>query len=415
MRLNQPINEKTYDWIDITQLVISILVFFLGILWLCMVPLAAFGQIALEYGSTSSGTAGTLVGFWLTALIMTLIALTSIVSTIQKITDHSGSRKSSRDGMVVASLVAFALVLGSAALASQAKTGAKTLLLAGLSVPGIVIPVYWLLRFGMRNQWGQNLKRDSGMLVFSVGVSTPLIILFELLAGVFILILFAVGLSNHPQIADLFRSLQNNPYLFQDDPARLLSEIRAFLSLPGVFGWLLLVIAGIMPLIEELFKTLGVWVLQLRSPNPDKSYLAGLLSGGGFALFEGLLSVSSAQTGSLEFMDWVGLIVGRFGGSLLHILTGGLIGLAVGRAWQQRKLGLLLVAYCVSWMMHAMWNALALLGGITPLLHGSQVQSVWPYIGMTLLFVGMLIFYIILTKRVHSSIAVTALTPGQEG
>jgi len=167
-------------------------------------------------------------------------------------------------------------------------------------------------------------------------------------------------------------------------------------------GWLLLVVAGIMPLIEELFKTLGVWLLKVRNPDPAESFRIGLLSGGGFALFEGLLSVNSLQLDSLGFAEWAGLILGRFGGSLLHILAGGMIGLAIGKFWQNRKFGSLLLAYLAAWLLHAAWNALALFGGVNPLLNDSQVQAVWPYFALVLLFLGMLFGFTRLLRKART-------------
>jgi len=35
--------------------------------------------------------------------------------------------------------------------------------------------------------------------------------------------------------------------------------------------------------------------------------------------------------------DWLGFIVGRLGGTLLHIFNGGLLGWAMARAWQGKN------------------------------------------------------------------------------
>jgi len=171
------------------------------------------------------------------------------------------------------------------------------------------------------------------------------------------------------------------------------------INLSSLMGWLLLIVAGIMPLVEELFKTLGVWLLKVRNPDPAESFWVGLLCGGGFALFEGLLSVSSLQSSSIEFAEWAGLILGRFGGSLLHILTGGIIGLAIGKFWQDHKFGPLLLAYLAAWLLHGAWNALAIFGGVNPLINETQVQAIWPYMGLVVLFVGMLLAFLRLIKK----------------
>ena len=335
----------------------------------------------------------------LTGLVFLVIAFISVVTTIQKITGNAKPPKLTEDKTMIWSIAELLLVFGLAALAGLAFPKIKAIVFAVLAVPGIAIPIFWLLRIGARRQHRVNPKRDSGVLVFSIGISTPFIILMEVLAFILLLIVFVAGLYGKPEFMDLFNTILKNPAALQNDPTSLLSEFEALLNLPNLLGWLLLAVAGIMPLIEEFFKTLGVWLLKVRNPDPGESFRIGLLSGAGFALFEGLLSVSSLQGSSIDFSEWAGLILGRFGGSLLHILTGGIIGRAIGKYWQNRKFGSLLLSYLAAWLLHAAWNALAIFGGINPLMNQSQAQAVWPYVGLVLLFVGMLFVYLRLVKN----------------
>lgn len=214
---------------------------------------------------------------------------------------------------------------------------------------------------------------------------------------------------------ELFNTILNNPESLQNDPASLFSEFETMFDLTNLMAWLLLVVAGIMPLVEELFKTIGVWLLKVRNPDPAESFRAGLLSGAGFALFEGLLSASSLQQSAIGYGEWAGLVLGRFGGTLLHMLAGGIVGLAIGRYWQNRKIGSLLLAYLAAWLLHAAWNALALFGGVNPLINGSQVQAVWPYIGLVILFLGMLFIFVRLIKKVQTMRDLSIFPIGLEG
>lgn len=399
MSLGQQVKEKYYDRIDIAQLAISILVFFLSLIWMGIVGLAGFGQAVPDLGTTVLIEPGAVITLVLTGFVFLVISFVSVITTIQKITGNAKSPKLTEDQSKIWSIAELLLVFGLAALAGLAFPKIKAIAFAVLAVPGIAIPVFWLLRIGARRQQRVNPKRDSGMLVFSIGISTPFIILMEVLAFILLLIVFVGRLYGKPEFMDLFNTILNNPAALQNDPTSLLSEFEGLLNLPNLLGWLLLAVAGIMPLIEELFKTLGVWLMKVRNPDPGESFKIGLLSGAGFALFEGLLSVSSLQGSSIEFSEWAGLILGRFGGSLLHILTGGIIGLAIGKFWQNRKFGSLLLSYLAAWLLHAAWNALAIFGGINPLLNQSQAQAVWPYVGLVLLFVGMLFVYLRLVKN----------------
>ena len=402
MSLGQEPKEKYYDRIDIAQLAVSVLFFFLSLVWIGLVGLAAFGQVRMDSGDILAIEPGMVISLMLTGLIFLAIALVSIVTTIQKITGNAKTVNLSVSKAPTWSIAGLILVFILAALAGLASAEIKSIALAVLAVPGIAIPVFLLLWIGTNHQKNTDPKRDSGILTFSIGISTPSILLIETLVLIFLLLVFLIGLSGKPEFSNLFNTISINPELLQNDPGSLFLEFEALFNLPNLMGWLLLVVAGIMPLIEELFKTLGVWLLKVRNPDPAESFRIGLLSGGGFALFEGLLSVNSLQLDSLGFAEWAGLILGRFGGSLLHILAGGIIGLAIGKFWQHRKFGSLLLAYLVAWLLHAAWNALALFGGVNPLLNDSQVLAVWPYFALVLLFLGMLFGFTRLLRKART-------------
>ena len=83
MNLDQQVREKYYDRIDIAQLAVSILVFFLSFIWIGLTSLAAFGQVTTDYGTTVAFELGTLIGLALTGLVFLVIAFVSIVTTIK--------------------------------------------------------------------------------------------------------------------------------------------------------------------------------------------------------------------------------------------------------------------------------------------------------------------------------------------
>lgn len=407
MNLDRQVNSKYYDRIDIAQLAVSILVFFLSLIWMGLLGLAAFGQVTTDYGATVAFEPGMVISLVLTGFVFLVISFVSVVTTIQKITGNAKTVRPSTNARLIWSIAELLVVFGFAALVGFVFPEVKAIAWAVLAVPGIAIPVFLLLRLGTRGQIPGNPKRNYGLLTFSVGVSTPFIVLVEILVFIIVLVVFVGGLLGKPEFSAFFNAIRNNPALLQSDPASLASEFGKLFNPSNLLGWLLLVVAGIMPLVEELFKTLGVWLLKVRNPDPAESMRAGLLCGGGFALFEGLLSVISLELSSVAFSEWVGLILGRFGGSLLHILTGGIIGLAIGKFWQNRKFGSLLLSYLVAWLLHASWNALAVFGGVNPLMHESQVQAFWPYVGLGILVVVMIFGFSRLLKNVGASEALS--------
>ena len=415
MSLGQPIKEKYYDRIDIAQLVVSILIFFLSLSFAAFAGLAGLGMSVSNFESLAYIDPTILIVLGLTALVFMVIAAVSAVTTIREITGHAGAGSLHIGKGLVWFIGGALLVFGLAALITPARLGVYSAVLAVLAVAGVTIPVFGLLWYGIHGQTRITPKRVSGILVFTVGVSTPFIVLVEFLLLIILVLLVFAGLFNNPQFRELFTAILNDPTQLQTNPQKWLSEIRTVISLPKMVGWVMLTVAGIMPLVEELFKTLGVWLLKVRNPRPEESYRVGLACGAGFALFEGLLSVNSLNLTKLGFVDWATIILGRFGGSLLHIFVGGIIGLAIGKFWQNRRFGSLLLAYLGAWLLHAAWNSLAIFGGINPLIDESQAQAIWPYIGLGVLVLGVLFGFARLKKIARKAENLQVSQNGLEG
>ena len=108
-----------------------------------------------------------------------------------------------------------------------------------------------------------------------------------------------------------------------ESPGPLLDQLETYLMQPSTLYIALLFGALIVPLLEELFKPIGVWLLVGRKPSPAQGFAAGLLSGAGYALFENFSLGASAGE------DWAMVVVARIGTSLIHIVTAGLMGWAL--------------------------------------------------------------------------------------
>jgi hypothetical protein len=91
-----------------------------------------------------------------------------------------------------------------------------------------------------------------------------------------------------------------------------------------------------------------------RRTTPAEGFVAGLLCGAGYALFENLALASSSQ-------GWAFAVTARAGTSLLHMVTTGLMGWALVLAWRKARYGLLFLVYLTSITIHGLWNGLTLL------------------------------------------------------
>jgi hypothetical protein len=156
-------------------------------------------------------------------------------------------------------------------------------------------------------------------------------------------------------VQDLSAYLQDPRWL--QNPESLYGPLLSPPILVAV-GLLVLVIA---PMIEELFKPLGVLLMRSRRPfdraqdRPSKarSFLWGLAGGAGFALSEALFN----GTASLE--TWSGVATMRVGATAMHCLGGGLMGLGWYYLFATRRPWRLLGAYAASVTLHSLWNVAA--------------------------------------------------------
>ena len=144
-----------------------------------------------------------------------------------------------------------------------------------------------------------------------------------------------------------------------------------------IFG-ALAVLSGIIPLIEEILKPLALWGLAGRDLTDQEGFVAGLLSGAGFALLENLLYFTNILTAE----GWSFMVIGRAGTGVLHMFSSGLVGWALARAWRSGKWPFLGGMTLLAVAFHGLWNAFALLGGLGP----SLVYGTNPTLGQQLLF-----------------------------
>lgn len=182
-------------------------------------------------------------------------------------------------------------------------------------------------------------------------LATPLAFVLEasLLVGLALMAMFSVALRpGGPELLEhLTQWLQAAPPL--EDPEALLPLLRS----PAIVAGILAVVAGAIPLIEEAVKAVGVPLMAYRRPSRAQALLWGLGGGAGFALVEGLLNTAAG------LQAWALVVVVRLGATLLHCLTGALMGLAWyqvfrGRWW--RAVGL----YAGSIAIHGFWNLLSI-------------------------------------------------------
>jgi hypothetical protein len=268
-------------------------------------------------------------------------------------------------------------------------------------------PLFFLAFVGRRLTEGDTRWRDvvlqlsSGAFLATLG-AFGLEAAFGLLSVVVVFILAALTPGGDAWLQELMAYLQDPRWL--QTPENLYSPL---LSPPIliILGLLVLVIA---PMLEELFKPLGVIMMSYRRPGKAQSFLWGLAGGAGFALAEALFNGASSLEG------WAGVATMRVGATAMHCLGSGLMGLGWYYLLTTRRPWRLLGAYAAGVTLHSLWNVAASamlvvsLSATSPATDevglafgGLLILGLMAFLSLLALFTILLIFY--LTRRLRET------------
>ena len=189
------------------------------------------------------------------------------------------------------------------------------------------------------------LQISSGALL-----SIPLALTLEIIVVLGLIVAAFIGVAIQPGGQELLQKLTTylrDPVWLQD-PSGLAPPAMP----PAIVAAALFVLAGLIPLIEESIKTVGVGLLAYRKPDLSQAWLWGLACGAGFALAEASFNTTSG------LQAWALVLLLRIGATLMHCFTGALMGLGWYNvlAQDQWKRGLGLYAGSVA--IHSLWNSL---------------------------------------------------------
>jgi len=250
--------------------------------------------------------------------------------------------------------------LGAAVASSSAVAQVAWLLLPPLHVLTVGLPVWLLLRLSRNGLPGGTLQQEWGVFSSGLVIAPVLILVLELLVLAGIAALAGIYLATQPGLALQLDRLIGQIRYGTPTEDEVLELLWPYLVKPGVAFAGLVYIAVLVPLIEEVLKPIGVWLLAGRELTPTQGFTAGALSGAGYALVENL-----GASANLE--SWAALVLARAGTAVLHIYTAALMGWALAAAWQERRYVRLAVAYLLAVSLHGLWNGLSVFGGVLTL------------------------------------------------
>ena len=264
------------------------------------------------------------------------------------------------------------------------------------------IPVLWMSTVAQWQLDGGSQARKWRIFGFSLTIMPVLVIFIEIL----VILLMAVfgGLwivyrsSINPQLESEFMFIVNQLSLSIGDLDRISQLLEPYILQPSVIFWGFAIFSGIIPLIEEIIKPIALWSLAGRNISPEEGFVGGLLCGAGFALMENLLYLRIVVSAE----EWLIMSIGRTGTVALHMLASGLVGWGLVKTWREGKWLPLIMTTVGSFLLHGIWNAMALLSGVIPLVNGNlevtPKQTLFYNLPLILLFFTTLISIFLINR-----------------
>lgn len=290
----------------------------------------------------------------------------------------------------------------------------KSIPLAWIALPFahilvIGIPVVGVLYLGGRGLPKGSPQRAWGIFGTGMTLGPALIFILEIVvlfacvvAGVLFLAFSPDKLRELARIAERLQTPNLNP----ED---ILPVIQPYLKNPLIAFGVLLFMAGIVPMLEEAVKPIGVWLLVKRRLMPVEGFTAGLLSGAGFALIESLGYTSNGGQG------WLSSVLLRAPTALMHILTCGLTGWGLASAVSLRRFRYLLAGYGGAVAIHGLWNGLTLTAAGIALLYPDQPSALagtgLALLGMVVLFGFVFLLLIMINRHLRQAAAHAIISP----
>lgn len=351
-----PDDRKRIDWLSVLQLGSSALAM-MGLWGLSLMTVFGFGMMLVEEGAgeTLGATIAGSAALFFTGVLALISAGLAARRLIKPEADPWVLPEGVKRWMSAYRWAALLPVVWLAAVMLPEMGAAATLIFPLVNILGIGLPVWLAVSLAKRKLPAGSGQRQWGLFTSGMVFATAPILILELLAGVFLVA--AAILLNPGLMQALMGMLEggNNIEIFELE--RLVSahiEEADVLAFVGVY------IAFLVPLIEELLKPIGVWLLAGRKLTPAAGFAAGAVSGAGFALFESLL-------GSADPSLWPNALLARAGTAAMHTLASGISGWGLAHAFTYKRYGRALLSYLAAVGLHASWNAVPVIVGAAAL------------------------------------------------
>lgn len=357
----------------IAQVVISSLGFLSSLLG--GVLLLVFGVFSGLLDQTVPDEAGLMLVIGWTSLLIALAFLLALISAVFHLQGKVLPALRAPTQSIFRAVLFVLWILSILGVLLTSRYPVLNLITSLLVIPLVLIPILFFFWVGSKNLSLGNQPRIWGAVAFNFSIMMPLVLMVELVFFIFIFILITIWLTGQPELLSQMMSFGEQFSNGSIDPLEVEKMLTELFGRPIFLNYSILLIAVLVPLIEEFFKPMAIWFLAGKSLTPSQGFVGGLIAGGCFAMFESLGAVGIPTN-----PEWLLLLFARAGTGLLHVTLSGLVGWGFASAFYNQKWGRAILTYFGAASIHGLWNFFALLSGVGPILPMAEGISNLPMI-----------------------------------
>jgi hypothetical protein len=301
---------------------------------------------------------------------ITLLCVPSIISAIRRLRGIESQPLTVGRRMLIWAVALLALWVGLIFMGDRLdKLGMPAIFYGLLNILIVVLPVLVILIVGTHRLRVHSTQRAWGAFNFSQFITPTVATTFELLGFGIVLIIAGSWLVQQAEFIPYMTLFESQGMLSEQAIESMVYDLLPLIPPSLLYGGGILVMCLFVPMIEELFKPLAVWVFASRNITPSEGFVLGMVSGAAFGATESLLMM--AMAGGV----WTSTVIGRAGASLLHVTTTAILGWAMARTWQDGKYVRVSLVYLAMIAVHGIWNLFAVLMGLNDMVF--KVEYEW--------------------------------------
>lgn len=352
--------------------------------------LLVLGLFSSMLDPMTANEAGLMLVIGWTSLLIAIAFIPALISAVFLLQGKAMPALSSSTQRIIQVALFFIWVISIIGVLLISRFQALNLITSLLIIPLVLVPILFFFWIGARNLSLGNRPRVWGAVAFNFSIMMPVVLLVELVLFFFIFIILAVWLSGQPELLSQIMTYSERIANGLIDPMEVEQLATNIISQPIFLNGIILVVAVLVPLIEELLKPMAIWFLAGKRLTPSQGFVGGLIGGACFAMLESLGAV-----GIPAESEWLILLFGRTGTGLLHVTLSGLVGWGFASAFYNQNWGRAILTYLGAVTIHGLWNFFALLSGLVPFLPMTEEMNAIPVIlGQLGVFVLLALFVI---------------------